>query len=73
MITVIKNFVAVLMSFLSVFSSPFIGDFTAPKKPVDVSSCKLNMAVISDIHMTDELSDFITNWEVESYRQKQNA
>ncbi len=25
------------------------------------------------LHMTDELSDFITNWEVESYRQKQNA
>lgn len=23
--------------------------------------------------MSDELSDFITNWEVESYRQKQNA
>ncbi len=25
------------------------------------------------LHMTDELSDFITNWEVESYRQKQNV
>lgn len=25
------------------------------------------------LHMTDELSDFITNWEVESYRQKQNS
>ena len=23
--------------------------------------------------MSDELSDFITNWEVEAYRQKQNV
>ena len=38
----------------------------------------LKVAVYSEsfggpLHMTDELSDFITNWEVESYRQKQNA
>lgn len=55
MITIIKNFVAVIMAFLNIFVSPFLGDFTAKKKPIDVSSCKLNMAVISDIHMTDEL------------------
>lgn len=60
MITIIKNFFAVLMSFLSIFASPFLGDFTASKKPLDVSSCKLNMAVISDIHMTDELYRSLT-------------
>ena len=54
MITVVKNFVAVLMSFISIFASPFFGDFTAEKKPLDTSSCRLNLAVISDIHMTEE-------------------
>ncbi len=54
MITVVKNFVAVLMSFISIFASPFFGDFTAEKKPLDSSSCRLNLAVISDIHMTEE-------------------
>ena len=37
----------------------------------------LKIAVYSEsfggaLHMTDELTDFIVNWEVESYRQKQN-
>lgn len=54
MITIVKNLVAVLMSFLSIFVSPFLEDFTAEKKPLDPSSCRLNLAVISDIHMTDE-------------------
>ena len=54
MITLVKNFVAVLMSFISIFASPFFGDFTAEKKPLDPSACRLNLAVISDIHMTEE-------------------
>ena len=54
MITIIKNLVAVIMSFINIFASPVLGDFTAEYKPVDPSGCKLNMAVISDIHMTDE-------------------
>lgn len=54
MISIVKNLVAVIMAFLNIFASPFIGDFTAAKKPLDTSECRLNMAVISDIHMTDE-------------------
>lgn len=54
MITAVKNLVSVIMAFLSIFASPFAGDFTAAKKPIDPSECKLNLAVISDIHMTDE-------------------
>lgn len=54
MITIVKNLVAVIMAFLNIFASPVLGDFTAPNKPLDPASCKLNMAVISDTHMTDE-------------------
>lgn len=54
MITIIKNLVAVIMSFLNIFASPVFGDFTAPNKPLDPAACKLSLAVISDIHMTDE-------------------
>lgn len=54
MITIIKNFVAVIMSFLNIFTAPVFGNFTAANEPADPTSCKLNMAVISDIHMTDE-------------------
>ncbi|MBQ2904538.1 MAG: metallophosphoesterase [Clostridia bacterium] len=60
MITIIKNFVAVIMSFLNIFASPFLGDFTAPFEPLEPADCKLNMAVISDIHMTDELYRSLT-------------
>lgn len=60
MITVVKNLVAVIMSFLNIFAAPVFGNFTAPMKPLDYSSCKLNMAVISDVHMTDELYRALT-------------
>lgn len=54
MITIVKGFVSVIMAFLNISASPVFGNFTAPNKPLDPASCKLNMAVISDIHMTDE-------------------
>ncbi|MBQ4603801.1 MAG: metallophosphoesterase [Clostridia bacterium] len=54
MITIVKGFVSVVLAFLNIFAAPFFGDFTAEYKPVDSSACKLNMAVVSDIHMTDE-------------------
>lgn len=54
MITIVKNLVAVIMAFLNIFASSSFGDFTAPNKPLDPASCKLNMAVISDTHMTEE-------------------
>ncbi len=54
MISIIKGFVSVLMAFLNIFAAPIFGDFTAANEPLDPASCKLNMAVISDIHMTDE-------------------
>lgn len=54
MITIIKGLVSVIMSFLSIFASPIFGDFTAANKPLVPSECRLNMAVISDIHMKDE-------------------
>lgn len=60
MITIIKNLVAVIMSFLNIFASPVLGDFMAPYEPSEPANCKLNMAVISDIHMTDELYRSLT-------------
>lgn len=51
-IAFIKGLVAVIMSVLNFFC-PFFGDFTASTTPLK-EDCRLNFAVISDIHMTDE-------------------
>ncbi|MBE6784390.1 MAG: hypothetical protein E7536_10335 [Ruminococcaceae bacterium] len=53
MIAFIKSLLAVILSALNIFFSPFFGDFTAETKPVN-ENCRLNFAAISDIHMTEE-------------------
>lgn len=52
-ITFTKGLVSVILTVLQVFFGIFFGDFTAPTKPLK-DDCKLNMAVISDTHMTEE-------------------
>lgn len=53
MITFIRSLLAVILSVLNICFSPIFGDFMAETKPLE-EDCKLNFAVISDIHMTDE-------------------
>ena len=53
MITFIRGLLAVILSALQFCFSFIFGDFTAETKPVR-EDCKLNFAVISDIHMTEE-------------------
>ncbi len=53
MLTFVKSVVSILMSVLCFFFSPVFGDFAADFSP-QKDDCKLNFAVISDIHMTDE-------------------
>ncbi len=53
MFVVLKSFVSVVMSVLCVFSSVAFGNFAAPYEPKK-ENCKVNFAVISDVHMTDE-------------------
>ncbi len=55
MVGIIKTFVSVLMAFLNLFTSFIFGNFTAETKPVAPDECKLNIAAISDIHMTDSV------------------
>ena len=52
-ITFIKGMVAAILTVLQLFFGIFFGDFTAPTKPLQ-EDCKLNFAVISDVHMTEE-------------------
>lgn len=52
-ISFIKGMVAAILTILQVFFGVFFGSFTAPTKPL-YEDCKLNFAVISDIHMTGE-------------------
>lgn len=52
-ITFIKGMVATILTVLQLFFGIFFGDFTAPTKPLQ-EDCKLNFAVISDVHMTEE-------------------
>ncbi len=53
MIIALKTFLSVLMSVLCFCSSLIFGDFAADYEPVK-KDCKMQFAVISDIHMTDE-------------------
>ncbi len=53
MIAVLKMFLAALMSMLCTVSPALFGDFSAPYSP-EKEDCKIQFAVISDIHMTDE-------------------
>lgn len=52
-ITFIRGMVAAILTVLQLFFGSFFGDFTAPTKPMQ-EDCKLNFAVISDVHMTEE-------------------
>ncbi len=53
MIVFIRKVLAVILSVLSIAFSPIFGDFMAETKPLE-ENCKVNFAVISDIHMTKE-------------------
>ncbi len=48
-----RGFISVMMTVLHFFTGFIFGDFTAETKPL-YENCKLNMAIISDIHMTTE-------------------
>ncbi len=52
-IAFIKGFISVILTVLNVFTGFIFGDFTAETKPL-YDDCKLNFAVLSDIHMTEE-------------------
>ncbi len=54
MIVALKALLSVITSVLCLCSSLIFGNFAAPYSPVDKENCKMNFAVISDIHMTDE-------------------
>lgn len=54
MIAIIKASLSFFMTFLSLFTSVFFGDYAANSEPLDPKSCKLNFAAISDIHMKDD-------------------
>ena len=53
MITFIRSILAVILSILGVGFSGIFGNFNADTTPLK-EDCKLNFAVISDIHMTEE-------------------
>ncbi len=53
MIAALKTFLSVLMSVLCFCTSLIFGDFSAGYEPLK-GDCKMQFAVISDIHMTDE-------------------
>lgn len=53
MITIIKTLLAVILSALQIPFSFIFGNFNAETKPLE-EDCRLNFAVISDIHMTEE-------------------
>ena len=52
-IATIKGFLSVILTVLNFLSFGIFGDFTAETKPL-YDDCKVNFAVISDIHMTEE-------------------
>lgn len=52
-IAFIRGFLSVILTVLNVFTGFIFGDFTADTKPL-YDDCKLNFAVLSDIHMTEE-------------------
>lgn len=52
-IAFIRGFISVILTVLNVFTGFIFGDFTADTKPL-YDDCKLNFAVLSDIHMTEE-------------------
>ena len=54
MIGIIKASLSFFMTFLSLFTSVFFGDYAANTEPLDPKSCNLNFAAISDIHMKDD-------------------
>ncbi len=53
MVVALKTFLSILMSVLNIFTSLFFGDFAANYEPAK-EDCRMQFAVISDIHMTDE-------------------
>lgn len=55
MVVPLKRIMLILLSFLSFFSSPLLGNFTAEFAPVDEENVRLCFAAISDIHMTDSV------------------
>lgn len=52
-IAFIRGLLSVILTVLNVFTGFIFGDFTADTKPL-YDDCKLNFAVLSDIHMTEE-------------------
>ena len=52
-IALTKGFLSVLLTVLNFFSFGIFGNFTAETNPL-YDDCKMNFAVISDIHMTEE-------------------
>lgn len=52
-ITFIRGFLSVILTVLNFFSWGIFGNFTADTTPLN-DGCKLNFAVMSDIHMTEE-------------------
>lgn len=55
MIVPLKKLLLILLSFLSFFSSPLPGNFSAEFAPVDEENVRLCFAAVSDIHMTDSV------------------
>ncbi len=53
MIAIIKSIVSALVAFVCMLTSSFAGDFAAGYEP-SKADCKMNFAVISDIHMTED-------------------
>ncbi len=53
MIVALKTFLSILMSVLNLLTSLFFGNFAAGYEPAK-EDCKMQFAVISDVHMTDE-------------------
>lgn len=55
MVLIVKKLLAVLLSFLSFFFSPLLGNFTSAFAPADEENVRMVFAAIADIHMTESV------------------